>query len=199
MAVTMFLDTTNAYLTIILLDKEDQLIDRIQIWNYQKHSDTTTFAIDKMLTKNALDWFKIKKLYLSIGPGSYTGIRVAITICKIMKVINDGLAVFVTNSLLLQAGNEQVISIITATSKEFYVAVYDNLQPLVLEQVVNDSNLLLIKKQWSNFTIVKDYHQVDAVANFLQIKQTCKKIRNVDDLEPLYLKPLTPEKFLNKQ
>lgn len=199
MNVTMFLDTTNAYLTIILLDSNDDVLDSLQIWNYQKHSDTTTHRIDAMLTENQLDWFKINKLYLVVGPGSYTGIRVAITICKTMHAINDNLIVFTTNSLLLQAGNQQAISVISATSKEFYVAVYDNLQPLVAEQVVNANNLFLIKKEWNNFKVIEDYHEVDVVTNFLQIKAKCKKVNNVDNLEPLYLKPLAAEKFTNKQ
>ncbi|WP_339025380.1 tRNA (adenosine(37)-N6)-threonylcarbamoyltransferase complex dimerization subunit type 1 TsaB [Spiroplasma endosymbiont of Agriotes lineatus] len=190
---TLFLDTTNGYLVIILQDDRG-LLDSLQIWNHQKHTERATVLIDEMLTNNKLSWFDIDGLYLTVGPGSYTGIRVGITIAKTMKAVNEALQVFVTNSLLLQVGNKQAISVINAKTDQFFVAVYDNLNPSVLEQVVTRNNLFLLKKEWKKFKLIEDYHRVDLVENFLQIKHLCKKVTNVDDLKALYLKELQLKK-----
>lgn len=191
---SLFIDTSNDFL-VIILQKNNKLLDSIQIWNHHQHTSSAVNSVDNMLKKHKWDWFDINELYISIGPGSYVGIRVSLTMAKTMKIINDKLEVYFTNSLLLQVGNDSAVSIIDAKTNYYYVAVYDKAKNLVLEQAVDKDTLLHIKRQWKHFKVIEDYHQVDLVKNFLQIKSFCKKVSDVNKLKPLYLKELNLKKY----
>ena len=77
----LYIDTSSNYLHSALL-KENKLLDKISK-NFNK--DLSKYAlscIDKMLKNNNCTIDNIDKIIVINGPGSFTGIRIGLTIAK---------------------------------------------------------------------------------------------------------------------
>ncbi len=70
-------DTATAWQTVALLDGADVLA-RHDEYVPGAHARTLLPTIDRLLTKTGLSLFKLDGLVVSIGPGSFTGLRVGL-------------------------------------------------------------------------------------------------------------------------
>lgn len=77
----LFLDTTNnyCYVAIYFADKK---IAEIKLRVNKNVTDLITDAIKSLFSKSKLGYKDISNIYLNIGPGSFTGIKVGIVIAK---------------------------------------------------------------------------------------------------------------------
>ena len=83
---TIVMDTSNAYLVIGLYE-DDQCIDKYQADGNRRQSEYALTHLDEML-KTSLGSFNVDEMIITIGPGSYTGQRVALTIAKTLAAIS---------------------------------------------------------------------------------------------------------------
>ena len=65
-----------------IVDSNNNLIDSYEIISKNDHSSSLLVNIDNLLKKNNLNIKNITKIVCGIGPGSYTGTRVGLTIAK---------------------------------------------------------------------------------------------------------------------
>jgi tRNA threonylcarbamoyladenosine biosynthesis protein TsaB len=105
-----------------------------------KHSCELFPAINNLLTNFGKTPDDIEHIYVSIGPGSFTGLRLAVTFAKIMHLANadirivavDTLDVIAANAIdYFQAGPVQntefpktIASILDAKRSRFFIAAY---------------------------------------------------------------------------
>lgn len=134
--IGLFLDTSSKYLTIALF-KDNFLLDCYREKLDCDISRVTTSKIDELLKKNGIDPNSISKIYCVNGPGSFTGIRVGVTIAKVyawMKNIN----VIPVSSLYFMSsgveGYDYIIPIIDARRGYVYAAIYDKNYNNIFEQ-----------------------------------------------------------------
>ena len=93
------------------------------------HSEFVTAKVQKILNENSLKLSDIKSLYTSHGPGSFTGIRVALNLIKTFSYSLD-LPIHSFNSLDLVAenvpvGNQPLLVLRTAVKNQFYAATFE--------------------------------------------------------------------------
>ncbi len=80
---------------------------------------------------------QIQHVYISVGPGSFTGLRIAVTIAKIMHLANAAkiVAVYTSDCIAANAADytqakgkklEKIATILDAKRGQFFVAVYQN-------------------------------------------------------------------------
>jgi tRNA threonylcarbamoyladenosine biosynthesis protein TsaB len=80
---------------------------------------------------------QIQHVYISVGPGSFTGLRIAVTIAKIMYLANAAkiVAVYTSDCIAANAADytqakgkklEKIATILDAKRGQFFVAVYQN-------------------------------------------------------------------------
>ena len=79
----LFLDTSNKYLYIAIFDEDKELISVMQEGN-NNHSETLVDKLNETLQKINLKPKDLDEIYVGRGPGSYTGVRVACTVAKVM-------------------------------------------------------------------------------------------------------------------
>ena len=106
----LYLDTTNQKLVVVIL-KNDKILASTSMNAWQQQTELAIPMITNLLAKCKIKLTNITKVVIANGPGSYTGIRVAITFVKTLKVLNHFLTIFTINSLLLQVGLIKAISI----------------------------------------------------------------------------------------
>jgi len=113
------------------------LIESAHFTGPMRHSTELFTAIAQMLEKAALKAQDIRHIYVSAGPGSFTGIRIAVTMAKTMNFA-DGAQIVAVNSLDIVAANaddyiknqrttiNKVAPIIDAKRGQFFIAVYQH-------------------------------------------------------------------------
>lgn len=97
----LFLDTSNKYLYIAVLNNLEVLFEHVQPGN-NNHSETLVQVLENTLKENNIELDNIEEIFVGRGPGSYTGVRVACTVAKVLAYIkNKKLYSFSSLDLLL--------------------------------------------------------------------------------------------------
>lgn len=78
---TLFIDTHFSKVTIIIY-KDYKVISKIEEESNQSHSVITMPLIESILNNNSIDINEIKEIVVVNGPGSFTGVRIGVTIAK---------------------------------------------------------------------------------------------------------------------
>ena len=82
---SLLLDSSNTSLAVGL-EKEGQLVAFTAYEAWQRQSEHMIPEIDKILNSIHVKREDIDKIICAIGPGSYTGVRIALTIAKVASL-----------------------------------------------------------------------------------------------------------------
>lgn len=194
------MDTSNAYLVIGLYEN-DQCIDRFQEEGNRRQSEYALTHLDEMLKKHAWDILRVDEMVITIGPGSYTGQRVALTIAKTLAAISK-IKIKVVSSLHGYAGNQKAISVIDARSKKIFVGVYDNNRRVIDDQIMLIEDFVNFKKQYPDYQVIGDSELVGIEKisivlsdNIFNASKSVEYCNDVDNLIPQYLKDVEAKKI----
>jgi tRNA threonylcarbamoyladenosine biosynthesis protein TsaB len=102
-----------------------------------RHSSELLPAIEELLIRFEKNPSQIDQVYLSIGPGSFTGLRIAVTFAKTLAMANSARIVAVSTSdviisnvtaktvnCLTQPKYDRLTTIVDAKRGQFFVAAY---------------------------------------------------------------------------
>ena len=122
------------------LAKADNLLAEHTFATPVRHSSEVFPAISNLLNKFGLRPQDINEIYVSIGPGSFTGLRIAATFAKIMHLANSEVRIVAVDTLDCIAANaedfireqncevEKTAAILDAKRGQFFIAVYQKVQ-----------------------------------------------------------------------
>lgn len=123
----LLLDTSTQALIIILLD-DNEVIDYVFKIVERNHSTILMPNISEILEKNNLKIKDIDEIIVGNGPGSYTGIRIGVTVAKTLSyTLNIPLKKVSTLKLLSVSLFEEakfIGSLIDARRKNVFAALY---------------------------------------------------------------------------
>ena len=149
---TLFIDSSRKSLSVALAS-QNKLIFVSNVNSYSKHSNYLLNEIKNILTKLDININDIDNYVVLNGPGSFTGVRVGVTVAKTLSWTLSKKLYVLNNleALRLEANNEVIISIIPDKKNTSYVGLYmDN---KVIEDYINiDDPVLHFKGK--NITIV---------------------------------------------
>jgi tRNA threonylcarbamoyladenosine biosynthesis protein TsaB len=102
-----------------------------------RHSAELFPAVCGLLSRFNRHPDQIQHVYISVGPGSFTGLRIAVTIAKIMHLANAAkiVAVYTSDCIAANAADytqtegkklEKIATILDAKRGQFFVAAYKN-------------------------------------------------------------------------
>lgn len=122
----MVLDTSTKTLYVALV-KDDKLLDELYLEGRNDHAKNLFVAIDKLLNNEGIKIVDLDSLVCGIGPGSYTGVRMAVTVGK-MLATNSNTKLFSISSLyLMSSGYEgKVLPLIDARRGNSFCACYQD-------------------------------------------------------------------------
>ena len=196
--ISLLLDSANRDLNIGL-SQDDKIIDRISYTAWQRQSELMVKEIDVLLKRNNLSAKDIDEVVVTIGPGSYTGIRIALTIAKTLAFALN-IKIYAISSLAAQRiGGQKTIAVINARSNRSYVAIYDGDGTILVEEKVwpNDELLGWVNNGNRDFVVSGDakYLGIDAynpdvLQGMLEARKDTTAVDNVLTLKPIYLKDL---------
>lgn len=213
------LDTTLSSGSIALADEERVLYSAffdIRI----THSETLMPAIDYALKFCGLSREKLREIYVCMGPGSFTGLRIGLATAKGIA-FGLNLPLYAWSSLELAALGasglgKPILAVIDAKMKEVYYALYDSeLKELIAPQVGKPEALaalemddfilcgsgtglvspILQKAKKYVYQLDPLYHIPNAAGLFSLGKKLPEKLipQDLAALEPLYVRDSTAQ------
>jgi tRNA threonylcarbamoyladenosine biosynthesis protein TsaB len=121
----------------VAIGQGQRLIESAHFTGPMRHSAELFGTICQLLKKASLTPQDIRHIYVSSGPGSFTGIRIAVTMAKTMNFAS-GTKIVAVNSLDAVAANaddytkdqrttiNKIATIIDAKRGQFFIAVYQH-------------------------------------------------------------------------
>ena len=142
---TLLLDSSNTSLSVGF-EKDGKLLGYSSFEAWQVQSEYMVPEIDKLMTKLGLTRRDISGVVTAIGPGSYTGVRISLTIAKIVSLACECPIYPVSSLRVLKDGENPSICVINARSGRSYFGVFEGEKVLVEDTIkTNDEVLEYIK------------------------------------------------------
>ena len=195
----LYIDTSSSYLYTAIVE-DNILIDSIQEEYGQSLSEVALPKIVSMFNNNKLEARDIDKIIVVNGPGSFTGIRIGITIAKVYAwSLNIPITTISSLEAMAISSENQVVHIpmINARRGYVYAAIYDeNQQELLKPQHIKQVDLEKEYQKYPNREIITndEFDNLEKVTsytpNMLKIVQRFKDKESINPhaINPDYLK-----------
>ncbi len=131
--LNLFLDSSSNNVTIILFN-EYKVIKSKQYIGNNNHTITIYKELEKMIKFN--DFNQIKNIYFLNGPGSYTGIRVGMSIVKTICMVHNT-SLYILNNLLFFKEMYKSPIAIDARGKKYYTLIDNEYRVKPLGEIGN--------------------------------------------------------------
>ncbi len=206
--ICFYIDTTSNYLYTGLSKDNLLLIERKLNFAH----DLSTFALDevrKMFLEVKIEPKDVDKIIVVNGPGSFTGIRIGVTIAKIYAYLLKKEIITISSLEAMNVSskdNKLHVPIINARRGYVYGAIYDGDRTVLMEQYITLEKLKLIligqKKDYVFISNDKfdDFGCQEYDPDILKIINTFKDRGGTDPhfVNPVYLKLTEAEENKNK-
>lgn len=162
--ISVLLDSSDRNLSIGIM-KDDTLIDYVCYEAWQRQSEMMISELEKLLKRNDVKRQDIKKVVCGIGPGSYTGVRISLTIAKTMAMALNIPLYPVSSLRILKKDDKPSICVINARSGRSYVGVYEGNKVILEDKIMKNEELLSYIKE-------HPYYQLCGSVEYLKMQGT---------------------------
>ena len=189
--ISLFIDTSSIDVSIAII-KDKKLMSSITKAIPNEHSIYTTKFIDDILKECNLKPNEIDKIMVVNGPGSFTGVRIGVTIAKTYAYLlnKEVIPVSSLKMLSLSTNHEYCLSIINANHDNYYLALYDKDNNEIINKynptIVSDNDITIdkvkgLKTKLDYINIVNYYSNKESinphllVPNYLKLPEALEK------------------------
>lgn len=203
--ITLFIDTSTETLTIALF-KDDVLLST-SITSSNEHSKYAMTEIEKNFNDNNIKPKDINRIMIVNGPGSFTGIRIGVTIAKVYAWACD-IKVIPISTLrsyaITNTDYDYYVSMLDARRNYVYAGIYDkNYNEIMKDCYISKDDLINEISKLKNKLIIGDtlLDNYDVVKNSIDVTRVYNFYKNDDginahSLNPVYLKKTEAEEKL---
>lgn len=195
--ISLFIDTCNYRLIIGIIDENENKVLTLHNEKINGDLSSSIFGIIQTCIDSAgINKEDIKKIYSVIGPGSFTGVRIGVTIAKTFAWAKEIKAVPISSLEVLattHVATDLVVPMIDARRDCVYGGIYDN----ELNKIMEDSYISL-ESLFNNIPKDKSYTFIcdDGIKYFDDIKMSevdimkiVKKHKDDEGVNPHILNP----------
>lgn len=207
--ISLFIDTSSSQIILAIVD-DSNILSYINEENDTTLSDRIFPLLEKSFNEAQIDFKMISTIYVVNGPGSFTGIRVGVTIAKTMAWALN-IPIIPISSLEVIASThyegDYLIPYIDARRGFVFAGIYDNRLDVVEKDSHTKISALITKlPKKSKFTlvgydeIVSSYDRIKPEVDVLKVINKHKDDPKVNPhtLLPNYLKLTEAEENLKK-
>lgn len=187
----LFLDTSSSTLLLSLI-KDDKEIDKIILESTKEHSIYAVSKIEEILSNNGLKPNDINKIFVTIGPGSFTGIRIGVTIAKTYAYcLNiDITPVSSLKMKILEYNNyDNYVSVIKDKRDLVYVGIYDKNYDTTFEGLITVEQLNSRLSKLNNYKLIEAEND-DLNRKDLDVISVVNYYKNIDSVNPHEVNPI---------
>ncbi|MEF9920660.1 MAG: tRNA (adenosine(37)-N6)-threonylcarbamoyltransferase complex dimerization subunit type 1 TsaB [Erysipelotrichaceae bacterium] len=190
---TLCMDSSHRYLVLGLFE-DDKLVAGISQSAWKMQSETLFPELITLMKQANWESEDIEAIVISDGPGSYTGVRIAMSVAKVFCTTMN-IPLYRISTLQLYAGTcKHTLTLLDARSNRAYVGfinegsfesaasimTLDEIKELIKNKdyyLVGDINL-----------IDQEVKEIDFLKNFIDLKDQWEKVDNIHTMVPFYLK-----------
>ena len=190
---SLYIDTSTKYLCIGIAINH-KLVYKYQNVAIKMQSELTIPVLKEALNESKLTLHDINEIVVTIGPGSFTGIRIGVCIAKVLASIGK-IPLKAISSLNAYANKGKKIVILDAKANRAYLGIYNDNAKVIDECVVTIEELKEIVKKYQDYDVVLDTFllnlpesEIDVLENMNRISINIQCVNDVDGLVPIYLK-----------
>ena len=150
--------------------------------------------LNKLLEKHEIKKEDITDVIVAKGPGSYTGVRIAITIAKTIAVALNANLYAVSSLRVQKNGTVPSICLINARSNRSYVGVYQDQEVLLNDCIMKNDEVMKYIEDHPDYSVCGDtkYLNIQGIESntmkeMLDLKDSLESI-NPLSLKPVYMK-----------
>jgi len=188
------LDTSDRFLSVGLFS-DGKEVARISYEAWQRQSESLVQEIHSLLSEQGISPKALAGVSVSKGPGSYTGVRIALSVAKTLA-FSLQIPLYLSSSLEVLRQKEGVsICLCNARGKRSYFAVYDQDKALVEDCIKDNAEVLAYMQDHPDYAVCGDVSYLgleskpsDVLAILAQDADESHRIENVHAARPVYLK-----------
>lgn len=191
--ITLFIDTCTEVLNVALI--KDGIILGSSTISSSEHSKYTMPEIEKLFKNNNINPKSVSKIMVTNGPGSFTGIRIGVTIaktyawaCNINVIPISTLKAYA----LSYEGYDYYIPMIDARRGYVYAGIYNK----KYEEVMNDSYISIDKliekaNDLNNVLFISNcnFNDIETVSTKINIQKIYEYYKDEEGINPHALMP----------
>lgn len=159
--ISLFIDTSTSNVSISIV-KDDKILSIIQEDIPNEHSKYATSYVKKVIDNAGIDANDVDNILVVNGPGSFTGVRIGVTIAKTYGYLINKEIIPVSSLKSLALSSKQkgiVMSIIKANQNNYYVGIYDNeYNDIINEQFISSIKLLELIDKYNPYIVSNDFY-----------------------------------------
>lgn len=126
--LVLAIDTATKIASVALYDDKIGILGEINLYVKVNHSNIIMTAVDNLFKMTKLSIADVDRVAVTIGPGSFTGIRIGVSIAKGL-VFGTGKKIVGINELDViaynaESRNETIVSLIDARKERVYYSTY---------------------------------------------------------------------------
>ena len=191
--IDLLLDSSNVDLSVGIA-RDGQLIDYTSYEAWQCQSEYMIQEIDKLFKKHNISRNDLGSVVVNVGPGSYTGIRISLTIAKV-TCLALGIPLYALSSLrALQKEEEPSICLMNARSNRSYIGVYDK-GVILLDGIMTNDEVKEYITNHPEYVVCGDTkylgiqgYKNNIILEMLLLKDKATKYDDPLGVKPIYLK-----------
>ncbi len=191
---TLLLDSSNTSLSVGF-ENNGVLIGFTSYEAWQVQSEHMVPEIDELMSKLGLTRKDITAVVTSIGPGSYTGVRIALTIAKIVSLACNVPIYPVSSLRVLKDNDKPSICVINARSNRSYFGVYKANEIIVNDTIKTNDEVKEYISSHPDYSICGDArylgfenNDTNICAQMVSLLGVLEKADNDLSVKPIYLK-----------
>lgn len=197
----LFIDTCTNQLSIVV-KKDDNICYNKVFENKNKVAEILIDEIKKASSECNIEFKDFNKLYITKGPGSYTGERLALCFGKIYALINKDCEVNIISTLKALSLNKKDVTYITlldARNLACFSGVYKNGEALIEEARLDKEDVLDLINKYKDSVIVTTSTLKDEISsryncNAIGVDIAYNMANNEDlfekNVDPISIKPV---------
>lgn len=192
-------DTTSAIATAALF-RDGALVAELEADASKKHAETVLPLIDVLLEENGVSIAQIELFAVDIGPGSFTGVRIGVSLVNALAFASGKKIVPVDalQVLSVSAGqtDKPVAALIDARNGNAYAALYQAEKTLIEPCAVEVESFVASLPQ--DTLLVGDAHVMEKTfprARFVGLYALAHSETAMQEVEPLYLRASQAERL----
>ncbi len=193
--ISLFIDTSFVNVSISII-KDNKILSLIQKEIPNMHSVYTTKFIKDALNEAKIDANDIDNIFVVNGPGSFTGVRIGVTIAKTYGYLinKDITPVSSLKSLAISSGHNGVIlSMVPANKSNYYVGIYDSkLDDIVPEQFMSKDKIVELINKYDPYIVSNDMNVIGVHKVNKQELDILKIVNYYNDKEKVNYYKLVP-------
>ncbi|WP_251518332.1 MULTISPECIES: tRNA (adenosine(37)-N6)-threonylcarbamoyltransferase complex dimerization subunit type 1 TsaB [Staphylococcus] len=214
----LLIDTSNQPLSVAVM-QDNQLLSELNSNLKKNHSAQLMPAIESVIKESGIGKKEINAIIVAQGPGSYTGLRIGVTVAKTLAYALDAKLYGVSSLAALAATVDEredlIVPLFDARREAVYTGVYQNhsgqMKQIIEDQYLPITDLLTIlhDQQQPYVFVGQDAKQLESlidgeyISNLPRAKVMLNLIENEEDVHqftPNYIKLSEAERnWINQQ